>query len=304
MLQLLPGGQAYLDAAAEEAAGWGLSAAKTAVQLRYLAGCCCQTINQGLLHHLRSIAGQQQLSRNDLVSSAAVRLLLELTLLTSVAVQRQREQHRQQQQQAMSPQNQEVTDIFAVQTWDLLIVQIKALAVTSRSCLPPELLQQAGLQLLQALAAPLQQWQLSKAGDSFLNNAGAGVPLFANTLQGLVTAACGAQAATDQPPIGKHGQRVSRVCVPQPRLLQLCILLGSTSNGSVDLQAPIGEHGQCVSRACLLQPRLLQLCILLGSTSNWLVDLQAPIAEHGQWLSSVSTGEQLPLVFLSWWKNV
>jgi hypothetical protein len=208
MLQLLPGGQAYLDAAAEEAAGLGLSAEKTAVQLRYLAGCCCQTINQGLLHHLGSIAGQQQLSRNDLlVSCAAVRLLLELTLLASAAVQRQREQQRQQQQQqqqAMSPQNQEVTDVFAVQTWDLLMVQIKALAVTSRSCLPPEVLQQAGLQLLQALAAPLQQWQLSKAGDSFMNNAGAGLPLFANTLQGLVTAACGAQPATDKPPIGEH----------------------------------------------------------------------------------------------------
>jgi hypothetical protein len=35
------------------------------------------------------------------------------------------------------------------------------LAATSCSRLPPEVLHQAGLQLLQALAAPLQQWHLS-----------------------------------------------------------------------------------------------------------------------------------------------
>jgi hypothetical protein len=134
-----------------------------------------------------------------------VRLALELALLASAAVQRQREQHRQQQQQQRQQQQQQRQlaftpeglnmDNFALHTWELLRLQIKALVATSRSCLPPEVLQQAGLQLLQALAAPLQQWQLSRTGDSFLQAAAAtgALPLLGDTLQLLVTAACGAQ---------------------------------------------------------------------------------------------------------------
>jgi hypothetical protein len=184
MLQLLPGGQAYLDAAAEDAAGWGLDDEIHAVQLRTYAGSCCHFINLYLHRHLESIAGQQQLSTNAVVvSGAAVRLVLELTLLASGAVQRQREQQRQQQQQqqqVLTSEDQAITDTFALQTWNLLGMQIKALVVTSRSCLPPELLQQAGLQLLQALAAPLQQWQLSRSSDCLLHNAAAtrGLPRF------------------------------------------------------------------------------------------------------------------------------
>jgi hypothetical protein len=80
------------------------------------------------------------------------------------------------------------------------------LAAISRSRLLPELLQQAGLQLLQALAAPLQQWQLSRVGDSFIDNADAigALPLFGDTLHGLVTAACGAQRIYDPAPTGEH----------------------------------------------------------------------------------------------------
>jgi hypothetical protein len=79
MLQLLPGGQAYLDAAAEEAASWGTDWEANAVQLCIHAGACCHTINHYMYSHLESIAGQQQLSRNAaLVSGAAVRLVLEL----------------------------------------------------------------------------------------------------------------------------------------------------------------------------------------------------------------------------------
>jgi hypothetical protein len=99
MLQLLPGGQAYVDAAAEEAAGWGLESEANAAQLRTYASNCCHSINHYLHHQFDSIAGQQQSSSNTLASAAAVRLVLELQLLASGAVQRQQEQHRQQHQQ-------------------------------------------------------------------------------------------------------------------------------------------------------------------------------------------------------------
>jgi hypothetical protein len=141
------------------------------------------------------------------VSGAAVRLVLELQLLACGAVQRQRRWQRQQQQQrqqALPPEDEAVTDNFALQSWELLGLQIKALVATSHSCLPPEVLQQAGLQLLQALAAPLQQWQLSRLGDSFFQNETANGALihFGDTLLVLVTAACGAQQADSQTPGG------------------------------------------------------------------------------------------------------
>jgi hypothetical protein len=163
-----------------------------------------------LYRHLKSTAGRQQISRSALVvSGAAVRLVLQLQLLASGAVQRQREQHRQQQQQqALTPDEPAITDKFALLTWDLLKMQINGLVTTSRSCLPPEVLQQAGLQLLQALAAPLQQWQLSRTGDSFLQNAAVSgvLPHFGDMLELPVTAACGAEPTHSQEPIGEHDQ--------------------------------------------------------------------------------------------------
>jgi hypothetical protein len=225
MLQLLPGGQAYLDAAAEESAGWGLTGEAHALQLRNYAGSCCHTINHYLYSHLPSFAGQQQISRDALVvSGAAVRLVLELQLLASGAVQRQREQ-QQQRQQELSPEDQATTDTLALQAWDLLNMQTRALVYTSRSCLPPEVLQQAGLQLLQALAAPLQQWQLCRSGDSFLECAAEGGALsrLGEALLALVTAACGAYPIHDPAPVGEHDQWFSSVCFPPPQLVRLCI---------------------------------------------------------------------------------
>jgi hypothetical protein len=137
MVQLLPGGQAYLDAAAEEAAGWGMNGEAYAVQLQRFASGSCQTISYYLHRHLQSIAGQQQLSRNAvLFSGAAVRTVLELQLLASGAVQRQREQQRQQRQQQEQQQqacravvvHQAITDNFALHTSDMLRLQIKAQA--------------------------------------------------------------------------------------------------------------------------------------------------------------------------------
>jgi hypothetical protein len=214
MLQLLPGGQAYLDAAAEDAAGWGLDGEAHTVQLCTYAGICCRMVYHFLHHHLQSIAGQQRMSRTALIASgAALRLVLELQLLASGAMQRQREQQRQQQQQALPSEDKDITEFFALQTWSVLRVQIKALVTTSRSCLPPEVLQQAGLQLLQALAAPLQQWQLSKSGDTFLRDVDAAglLPLLGETLDELVTAACGAERSHSQAALGEHDQWCSSV---------------------------------------------------------------------------------------------
>jgi hypothetical protein len=241
MLQLLPGGQAYLDAAAFEAAGWGLNEEATAVQLRAFAGGCCHTIYCYLYRHLPSITGQQQLSRSALVvSSAAIRLVLELQLLASGAVERQREQQQQQlqqlpqqlpRQQASTSEDHANTDRFALLTWNLLRLQIRALAATSRSCLPPEVLQQAGLQLLQALAAPLQQWQLSSSGDSFLQNAAAAgaLPFLGDALHVLVTAACGAQPTYNQVRAGEHRSVVQPHFPSTATAARLCILLGMHS---------------------------------------------------------------------------
>jgi hypothetical protein len=227
MLQLLPGGQAYLDVAAEEAAAWRLSGKANTLHVQSYACNCCHTISRYLYSHLDSIEGQQQLSRDAVVvSGAAVRLVLELHLLSFGVVQRQREQHwqqQQQQQQASIPDDGAITSYFALRAWTLFRLQIKALAATSRSCLPPEVLQQAGLQLLQALAAPLQQWQLSRTGDSFSHKATVTglVPRFGDTLHLLVAAAYGAEPTHSEAPMGEHDQWLTGVCLPQPLLLQI-----------------------------------------------------------------------------------
>jgi hypothetical protein len=79
-----------------------------------------------------------------LLSPSAVLLVLELQLLLASTAQ---QQQQQQQQRMLCIRN----------CNSVLMRQIKGfLLVTGGSCLPPEVLQQAGLQLLQALAVPLQ----------------------------------------------------------------------------------------------------------------------------------------------------
>jgi hypothetical protein len=96
--------------------------------------------------------------------AAAVQLLLELQLLAAALMQRQRAASQTQQQQRGESQK-EAEELLLMQTNHLLQLQIRAaLQATGSSCLPPEVLQQAGLQLLQALAAPLQQLQLGYPG--------------------------------------------------------------------------------------------------------------------------------------------
>jgi hypothetical protein len=79
-----------------------------------------------------------------------VRLVLELQLLAAGEVQRQRRRRQQDVQLAH-----DAAEVLMMCN-QLLLAQVRC-AVTARSSwLLPEVLQQAGLQLLQALAAPMQ----------------------------------------------------------------------------------------------------------------------------------------------------
>jgi hypothetical protein len=154
MLQLLPGGQAYVDATAPS--GDQSSRQSTRTMLAYRCATALNIVMQQLLDSASrdtEHAGKQWLNKDaPVLSAAAVQLVLELQLLAAGEMQRQR-----QQQQQLG------TAALLLNCNVLLTAQIKALAqigYDSSSCLPPEVLQQAGLQLLQALAAPLQQLQL------------------------------------------------------------------------------------------------------------------------------------------------
>uniref|UniRef100_A0A383VLP9 Uncharacterized protein n=1 Tax=Tetradesmus obliquus TaxID=3088 RepID=A0A383VLP9_TETOB len=93
---------------------------------------------------------QQQACNAVLLSAAAVRLVLELQLLAADAVQ-------QQQQSAATTE----THTLLLRCDVLLAAQIRhSMCCTDEGCLP-EVLKEAGLQLLQALAAPVQLQQLS-----------------------------------------------------------------------------------------------------------------------------------------------
>ncbi|KAF6251993.1 hypothetical protein COO60DRAFT_568147 [Scenedesmus sp. NREL 46B-D3] len=156
MLQLLPGGQAYLDAAADLAAD-GASTPEDGMRM------CRQRARASALGLLSSLAwqgsdGQQQHGGTVMLSAAAVRLVLELQLLAAGAVQQQQRQQSEERLQDIA---------WLADCNMLLVTQIRAaLRCTGSSCLPPEVLQQAGLQLLQALAAPVQQLQLCECQDT------------------------------------------------------------------------------------------------------------------------------------------
>jgi hypothetical protein len=212
LLPLLPGGQTYLDTAARAASNLRGTVEERAVGIRGFANCCCCNLLHYLQHNPHRVSGQQQLgSAAGVVSAAAVRLVLELQLLAAGAVQQQRQrQHQvpqlqQQQQQPASPSEPlHSSDLLVFSCRELLQVLVRELAAAARSCLPPKVLQQAGLQLLQALAAPLQQLQLSGPGGSFYDSAATSqsLPDLGEALYVLVTAACGAQLLE-----APHGER-------------------------------------------------------------------------------------------------
>uniref|UniRef100_A0A383V4W9 Uncharacterized protein n=1 Tax=Tetradesmus obliquus TaxID=3088 RepID=A0A383V4W9_TETOB len=158
VLQLLPGGQAYLvarffDNASDDAASEVIARAHkyAGAMETTLEHCCMQ--EQGSLP--MAVDGS-----SPVLSAAAVRLMLELQLLAAGAVQRLQQQ--QQPVDATSPHFQLLLACTAV-----LQKQLQVRVQTGASSLPPEVLQQAGLQLLQALAAPLQQLQLAANGASW-----------------------------------------------------------------------------------------------------------------------------------------
>jgi hypothetical protein len=170
MLQLLPGGQAYLDAAAALDEARDQQQTVTSTQLLSKSLQQVQALQESIIASLKcTLCAQHDGDAVDatapVLSAAAVRLVLQLQLLAASLVQRRRAAKQQQQQQEVEVL--EGVDALLVRNNHLLHVHIRAvLQCTSSSSLQPEVLQQAGLQLqqaglqlLQALAAPLQQLQ-------------------------------------------------------------------------------------------------------------------------------------------------
>jgi hypothetical protein len=201
VLQLLPGGQAYFDVIPTWLKSrWGVTGDSSAeAEAQKLRSFAHQThmLTQLMTIHLQYVVEAQHKGRiwdrdDPALSAAAVRLVLELQLLAASWLQRQRsstqqqqEQQRQQQQQQRRQKQQQqhgveelldlpdVVEAILLQSNELLQVQMRAiLQASGSSSLPPEVLQQAGLQLLQALAAPLQQLQMSRPEDTL-----AGLPM-------------------------------------------------------------------------------------------------------------------------------
>jgi hypothetical protein len=145
-----------------------------------------------------------------------VRLALELQLLAAAESQRTQQQRQQERQQV--PEEDHLANISAVllnNSARLLHTLIRAVAQASGSCLPPEVLQQAGLQLLQVLAAPLQQLQLSS--DDYLEDCATWLSSFGvrghmgEACHALVPAACG-PAGRKPGTAGELGRLPSVLC--------------------------------------------------------------------------------------------
>jgi hypothetical protein len=126
-------------------------------------------------------------SSNPLLSEAALKLVLEVQLLAAGVVQRQRKQCSRSSVEGLT----KVVTGVLLHCNVLLLSMLHCMAEASGSGLPPELLQQAGLQLLQVLAAPLQQVQLCKPGDTLLAIAEEGNGALQYQLYALKVAAAG-----------------------------------------------------------------------------------------------------------------
>jgi hypothetical protein len=172
MLQLLPGGQACLDAAAAWA-GWKQQTGMTTLLLTKSLQQAYK-LRELLIHSLsHTLVAQHSGETFDatapVLSAAAVRLVLQLQLLAASFVQRVRaakQQQQEPQQQQLLQGMELLRSQLLLQTNYLLQTHIRAvLQCTGSSSLQPEVLQQAGLQLLQVLAAPVQQLLLSSPSD-------------------------------------------------------------------------------------------------------------------------------------------
>jgi hypothetical protein len=216
LVHLLPDGQAYLDAGEVIEAGHNISEHVHLASYRVHAQDCYYAVYRYLLRTVGKPAEEQHQAM--LLSAAGVRLVLELQLLAAADYQRW-----QQQQQVPGQINVEKSTVALLSSSNrLLHTLIRAVAQASGSCLPPEVLQQAGLQLLQALTAPLQQLQLS--GTGYLVQYAAMVSStevrghMGEACQVLLTAACGPAGQTPQ---GEQGK--------MPSAQQPCDAAGATS---------------------------------------------------------------------------
>jgi hypothetical protein len=162
MLQLLPGGRAYLVAAA----AWVVPNSSQGYA-RVSLGDRMQEASAFAQALIAPHYHQQLTSDAPVLSAAAVRLVLELPLLAAGEVQQQRQQPASDaRQQAGTAAGALQSDADSAQKLllecNLLLHQIvRSNGLLRGVSLPPELLQQHGLQLLQALAAPVQQVLLS-----------------------------------------------------------------------------------------------------------------------------------------------
>jgi hypothetical protein len=168
MAQLLPGGLAHTQAAAEVIVNavapgignlhgylWHARECAVALQSSLFLRLHCSSSSGG---GSSSSSSQQRSSSPPEVSAAAIKLVLELQLLAASLVQRQQQQGQQELQQLAAR-------LVLISNTLLQRTVRVVLEVTSGRRLLPEVLQQAGLQLLQALAAPLQLLQLGSSDD-------------------------------------------------------------------------------------------------------------------------------------------
>jgi hypothetical protein len=160
MLQLLPGGQVYFDTAAAMTASTFVGNTHAAAE----ALLDKTSIYAAILVFAVNLAEQHEFMdwRCPVLSDAFLCLVLELQLLAAWVV---RQQLRQQQQGHSSHQQASDTDAMLLKVNMLLLLLLRVVLPASGSCLPPDLLQQHSLQLLPALAAPVQLLLLSCRGS-------------------------------------------------------------------------------------------------------------------------------------------
>uniref|UniRef100_A0A383VLF2 MYND-type domain-containing protein n=1 Tax=Tetradesmus obliquus TaxID=3088 RepID=A0A383VLF2_TETOB len=234
----LPGGQAYLDAAAAMMqVDYSRLQDSDAHNTWSEASLAVAMLDAGL--EAWSMCGvRDQACSNVMLSAAAVRLVLELQLLAADAVQ------QQQQQQQTRP---EPLHLLA-NCNNLLATQLRlSMQITGGGCLPPEVLQQAGLQLLQALAAPLQLLKVLNADRHAVSSEELSAMLGSSQQLYALRAAVEGAAATDDgvPAAVQHG-RLTALAAAHPEaytaLIDCCMrseqLQPADMLAAADLLAP------------------------------------------------------------------
>uniref|UniRef100_A0A383WD05 MYND-type domain-containing protein n=1 Tax=Tetradesmus obliquus TaxID=3088 RepID=A0A383WD05_TETOB len=261
MRLLLPGGQTCLDAAAAAAVEawrnplpealepWLDATYKSIIML----GSCLQRHLRHCTDHSTPATAAAAVPLLVL-SPAAVRLVLELQLLVADVAQRQ-QQHRPR---ALSV-------LYECNTTLCIQVQ-RYLAVTGSSCLPPEVLQQAGLQLLQALAAPLQKLQVHSRRDPHAKDK---VPVESGAYQQLYAlraAAAGFASAdaTATEPVGQLPDLAAAHPEAYCSLIDCCVRSPLLTAADMLAAAQLLEHAAAAV-----------LCSVEGKIVEWLLKATA-----------------------------